>query len=276
MLPRIRTIKPEFFRHEDLYDLEKETGLPIRLAYAGLWTCCDREGRFRWRPRELKAVILPYDLVDFAAILEALLHGPQRNGQLTGEGRVIDASSTRAFLAEYTYQGEHFGYIPSFKRHQYINPREKASELPPPPQGFLFDEVDAQSTRASRVTDARGTRALREREREHLIQDQDLGAAQPVEKSNSSAKALTSKNTTQQQEFGLVARMAKQAEELLRARPEQSDGDLAESLKLWAAALGMKYHGSFQNGNPHLSQAITIARERMKYQPGVEELAKNQ
>ena len=33
-MARIRTIKPDFFRHYDLYQAEKETGLPVRLAFA--------------------------------------------------------------------------------------------------------------------------------------------------------------------------------------------------------------------------------------------------
>jgi hypothetical protein len=44
---RIRTIKPEFFSHEALFDGERETGLPLRLAFIGLLCQCDREGRFR-------------------------------------------------------------------------------------------------------------------------------------------------------------------------------------------------------------------------------------
>ena len=48
-MARIRTIKPEFFRHEALYEAEHETGLPLRVAYAGLWTAADREGRFQWK-----------------------------------------------------------------------------------------------------------------------------------------------------------------------------------------------------------------------------------
>jgi hypothetical protein len=58
MNQRIRTIKPELFRHEGLFDLEIETKLPIRVAWMGLFTCSDREGRFPWRPRVLKTMIL--------------------------------------------------------------------------------------------------------------------------------------------------------------------------------------------------------------------------
>ena len=57
-MARIRTIKPEFFRHEALFEAEHRAGLPLRLAFAGLWTAADREGRFKWRPRQLKLDVL--------------------------------------------------------------------------------------------------------------------------------------------------------------------------------------------------------------------------
>ena len=72
-MARIRTVKPEFFRHHDLYSLEMETGFPIRVAFAGLWTACDREGRFKWHPHELILDCLPYDEIDFSRVLHALV-----------------------------------------------------------------------------------------------------------------------------------------------------------------------------------------------------------
>lgn len=109
---RIRTIKPEFFVHEALYVAEAETKLPIRLAFSGLWCAADREGRFKWEPRRLGVQILPYDGIDFS--------------------RVLDALTTRAFVEKYTVKGVSYGYIPSFLKHQVVNNREKASEIPPP------------------------------------------------------------------------------------------------------------------------------------------------
>lgn len=112
-MSRIRTIKPEFFRHEALYELELETGMPMRIAFAGLWTVCDREGRFKWRPRSIKLDVLPYDDIDFS--------------------RVLDALATRGFIVKYTsHDGSEFGYVPSFNRHQVINNRELKSSLPDP------------------------------------------------------------------------------------------------------------------------------------------------
>jgi hypothetical protein len=74
-MARIRTIKPAFFRHRVLFDLERTSGLPLRIAFAGLWTVADRAGRFRWRADELKLDCLPYDPVDFGDVLAALEQG---------------------------------------------------------------------------------------------------------------------------------------------------------------------------------------------------------
>jgi hypothetical protein len=126
-MARIRSIKPEFFRHEALYEAEKETKLPLRLAFAGLWTAADREGRFRWSARQLKLDCLPYDDCDFS--------------------RVLDALMTRGFIVKYAIDGKEFGCIPSWHQHQVINNREKASDLPAP------SEINTL-TREARVDDA--------------------------------------------------------------------------------------------------------------------------
>lgn len=125
---RIRSIKPEFFKHEALYDLEKESGLPLRVAYAGLWTACDREGRFVWRPRTLKTDVLPYDDVDFADVLDWLERG--------------------GFITRYEVNGQVYGCVPSWRDHQHINNKEQTSSIPDPRVN------DACATRAPRVNDA--------------------------------------------------------------------------------------------------------------------------
>lgn len=130
---RIRTIKPEFFLHEVLFELEKSTGLPIRVAFIGLWCAADREGRFRWEPRKLGIQILPYDLIDFS--------------------RVLDALTTRGFVLKYASHSGEFGVIPSFARHQIINNREKLSEFPEPPESLVNQCFDACITREPRDTE---------------------------------------------------------------------------------------------------------------------------
>lgn len=112
-MARIRTVKPSFFRHAGLFDAEKEFGLPLRLAFEGLWTAADREGRFKWEPRELKLDCLPFDDVDFSRVLEAL--------------------AARGFIKKYEVGGNIYGYVPSWHEHQQINIREAKSKLPAPP-----------------------------------------------------------------------------------------------------------------------------------------------
>ena len=113
-MSRIRTIKPELFRHEELFDAELESGLPLRLAFMGLFTVADCEGRFVWKPRTLKLDVLPHDTVDFAAVLNAL--------------------AATGFIQRYEVAGHVYGLIPSFTKHQIINIREKerGSDIPPP------------------------------------------------------------------------------------------------------------------------------------------------
>ena len=132
---RIRSIKPEFFHHEGLFEAELETKLPLRVAFAGLWCIADREGRFKWEPRRIGVQVLPYDGVDFS--------------------RVLDALATRDFVLKYRVGDACFGWIPSFLKHQVINNRESESVLPDP-EGNIeeiptnTEEYDASATREPR------------------------------------------------------------------------------------------------------------------------------
>ena len=117
--------------HDGLYEAEKEEKLPLRIAFAGLWCAADREGRFKWEPRRLGAQILPYDGIDFS--------------------RVLDALTTRAFIVKYRVGDACFGAIPSWKKHQIINNRERESEIPNYTDG---EQLDACPTRAPRVPHA--------------------------------------------------------------------------------------------------------------------------
>lgn len=128
---RIRTVKPEYFTHEDLYELEIESALPVRVAFAGLFTCCDREGRFKWKPKTLKLAVLPHDILDFSRVLHALW--------------------TRGFVWKYEIERVEYGVIPTFLKHQVINNRESASDIPEPTESSY---LSITSTREARVNDA--------------------------------------------------------------------------------------------------------------------------
>ena len=112
-MARSRIVKPDFFQHSGLFDAESETGLPLRLSFLGLWGHCDREGRFRWKPRELKLGILPFDPVDFGEVLAAL--------------------ESHGFVVGYEVDGERYGWIPSLGKHQHFHHREAKSLIPPCP-----------------------------------------------------------------------------------------------------------------------------------------------
>jgi len=126
-MARIRTIKPEFFRNHKLYTAEIEDNLPLRLAFAGLWTACDKEGRFKWVPEELKLDCLPFDNVDFS--------------------RVLDALWSRGYIEKYKSKNEFFGFVPTWLDHQFVNNRETESVLPNPWESEIL-------THEGRVLDA--------------------------------------------------------------------------------------------------------------------------
>lgn len=111
-MPRKREVKPDFFTHPELYEADKAGGFGglLRLAYVGLWCCCDREGRFEWKPRVLKLDCLPHDLIEFSEILDGL--------------------HAAGFVVRYVVDGKHYGAIPTFKLHQRIHPQEARSKLP--------------------------------------------------------------------------------------------------------------------------------------------------
>lgn len=111
-MARIRNIKPAFFKDSDLYDAEKATGLPLRVAYAGLWTVADRAGRFKWKPREIKTDVLPYDDVDMEAVLAGLVRA----------GKIL----------KYSIASVDYGLVKNFEKHQFINRNEAQSVIPEP------------------------------------------------------------------------------------------------------------------------------------------------
>lgn len=67
-MARARNIKPGFFTHDGLAELDALT----RLLFIGLWTVADRAGRIEDRPKRIKAEVMPYDNCDIDRMLDAL------------------------------------------------------------------------------------------------------------------------------------------------------------------------------------------------------------
>jgi hypothetical protein len=114
MSGRIRTHKPELYIHEELNRLEQDfPHLKPMLVFLGLMTHSDREGRFAWRPKQLKLAILPFVEFDFNATMALLVEA--------------------GLLRSYEAKGKAYGFYPTWWEHQRPNKREPLSKIPAPP-----------------------------------------------------------------------------------------------------------------------------------------------
>lgn len=109
-MPRIRTIKPDFFKHDELAELPALT----RLLFIGLWTQADRDGRLYDRPKRLKIEICPYDDYDVETGLQ----------QLEASGFILRYQTGEGEAAAIQIMG--------FTKHQQPNVKEVPSTIPAP------------------------------------------------------------------------------------------------------------------------------------------------
>lgn len=145
-MPRIRTIKPEFFRDETLQDIQTQyPELNPMLVFAGLWTVCDKEGRFEWRPRVLHLDILPFLDFDFDASLLLL--------------------ERFSMIHRYEIEGKPYGLVRTFTRHQRISGKE-AQDPPKFPEPVCFLPVTDPTSRGSDGEAVGKHQGSQERERE--------------------------------------------------------------------------------------------------------------
>jgi hypothetical protein len=164
-MARIRTIKPEFFTSEDIVALTPFA----RLLYVSLWCESDKEGRMVWKPKTFKMRYFPADSIDIDALCDEVVNA----------GLIV-------------LYGPGYAYIPSFKAHQHINPRESDSQLPDP---------DASTTRQPRV----GTRQAR---------DSDVqGGREGKGKEGKTREDAKSRKTALPPDFGISARVSEWAVE---------------------------------------------------------------
>lgn len=128
-MARIRTIKPDFFKNEELAEMPAMN----RLLFIGLWTQADREGRLLDRPKRLKAEIFPYDNYDVDKGLNQLFEAGliiryKTNVNISDRVLVPEQPETELAIIQ----------IINFLKHQKIDKaNEKESELPEPyPQDY--------------------------------------------------------------------------------------------------------------------------------------------
>src|SRR3954471_7361128 len=97
---RIRTLKPEFWTHEDLSALPVET----HVLAAGLLNYADDEGYFNANPKLIQATVFP--LRELSSTVPVMLH------ELSGIGYLRLFSGT---------DGKQYGHICKFLEHQVIS-----------------------------------------------------------------------------------------------------------------------------------------------------------
>jgi hypothetical protein len=132
-MARIRTYKPDFLRHELLQELESNNlGKYPMFVFLGLWSVCDKQGVFPWKPKSLKLDIYPFLDFDMEETLQILL----------------DADFIRKFTAE--EDEEVYGYVVNFEKHQRINGDEAKNPAKyPAPQNEALKKQERSNQEAS-------------------------------------------------------------------------------------------------------------------------------
>lgn len=121
-MPRIRTVKPEFWSDEKLASMPRDA----RLLFIGLLNFADDEGRMRGSPMLVRAQVFPYDLdVDAESLLRTL--------------------AERSVIVRYEVESESFIWIRNFTKHQKIDRPSKSAFPAPPP-----DRPHSRSTKTRR------------------------------------------------------------------------------------------------------------------------------
>lgn len=100
-MARIRSIKPTFWTDAKIQRMTVDA----RLMYIGLWNYADDEGRFLADARLIKAAVFPIDDEFTLERITVVLR------ELCRSGRII----------VWEFEGEHYGEIPNFRKHQVIN-----------------------------------------------------------------------------------------------------------------------------------------------------------
>lgn len=114
-MPRIRSIKPNFFKSEDVSSLP----FRARLTWVGLWTQCDDHGRYKDSVRLIKGDIWPLDDVSLRDIEEDL--------------SILEEQRR---LVRYEVDGKRYLAIVNWHAHQAINrPGKPKHPAPPAPLG---------------------------------------------------------------------------------------------------------------------------------------------
>lgn len=122
-MARIRYIKPDFWKDEDIAELPYQ----VRLFYIGLWNFADKAGRLEDRPKWLKVEIFPYEKADIEKMLKLLIK-PKSN-------------SKRPFIQRYESNGKRYIQIVAWPEHQKPHHQEQESKILPAPPLTIMETL---------------------------------------------------------------------------------------------------------------------------------------
>ena len=105
-MARIRSVHPGLFTDESFVSVS----MPARMLAIGIWTECDDQGAFAWKPITLKMKLMAADAVDVAALME----------ELRAAGIVMS----------YDVGGKRYGLVRNFCKYQ--RPKKPNSVYPIP------------------------------------------------------------------------------------------------------------------------------------------------
>jgi transposase-like protein len=115
-VPRIRSVKPEFWKDEKMPKrLPGTRGRDARLLSIALWNFCEDHGVMRGHPAYVKGEVFPYDDDLTAQDVEELLFLLEANGS----------------IVRFEREGQTYLWVRNFKKHQRIDKPSKTS-LPEP------------------------------------------------------------------------------------------------------------------------------------------------
>jgi hypothetical protein len=136
-MPKIRSLKAEYFQNESLSD-----SLITKVLGAGLvCSLADDEGRFKASPSLIKALVFTHDHVTERQIREGL-----------------DVLHRADFIQLYEVGGKTLGQIVNWERHQWIPSARKLNSTIPAPD---MQAPDARQANAIQPPDTRHTDAER-------------------------------------------------------------------------------------------------------------------
>jgi hypothetical protein len=116
-MARIRSIHPALFTDEAFMSLS----LLARVVLPGLWTECDDQGLFAWKPLTLKARLLPADNADMGAVLAELAAG--------------------GFICAFEHGGKPFGAVRNFRKFQRPKKPSHVHHLPERLRAYVGLEI---------------------------------------------------------------------------------------------------------------------------------------